>query len=50
MGHSSPEITMQRYILGYIAADDRTMRFFKKDNQEPQNEHEYGTDNEQILA
>jgi len=30
MGHSSPEITMQRYILGYIKADEYTMQFFKK--------------------
>lgn len=30
MGHSSPEITMERYILGYIKADDNTMQFFKK--------------------
>ena len=30
MGHSSPQITMQRYILGYIKADERTMQFFRK--------------------
>lgn len=30
MGHSSPDITMQRYILGYIKADEFTMQFFNK--------------------
>lgn len=39
MGHSSPEITMQRYILGYIKADDRTMRFFNKSKLNTQEQY-----------
>lgn len=39
MGHSSPEITMQRYILGYIKANDDTLQFFRKPKLS-----EYGTE------
>lgn len=34
MGHSSPEITMRRYIIGYIEADKNVMEFFKKEDKE----------------
>lgn len=29
MGHSSPEITIKRYIVGYRQADDTVLKFFK---------------------
>lgn len=29
MGHSSPEITIKRYIVGYRQADEKVMQFFK---------------------
>lgn len=29
MGHSSPDITMKRYIIGYIEASNEVMNFFK---------------------
>ena len=30
MGHSSPEITIKRYIVGYRQADETVMKFFKE--------------------
>ncbi|MBQ6187846.1 MAG: tyrosine-type recombinase/integrase [Prevotella sp.] len=31
MGHSSPEITMRQYIIGYFEADKNVMKFFNND-------------------